>query len=187
MVLSERSESKAHGPERPQGVEGLSRSLCKRQRKDKRGSHPENVVTSALEKKFNSRAFNALRPPAGAGIFRLPSRRIGQRWRATRAPRWGHTARAVFPWEDRLLVNLPEAQCDKRILYFPNDIRPRFWEESLKSEFRMMKSEKKTIGCGGTFVTASSLRHSIFLVRYSIFLFGLGRTTDLSARLARKE
>jgi hypothetical protein len=112
-----------HGP-----VRGTRQS-----RKTFSGSHPKNVVNKMLVLPNNRFAFNALQPPAGTGILCLPSRRIGRRWRATRAPRWRHTARAVFLREDRMFLTMPLALSDKRILVLParpNILRPRFWDES---------------------------------------------------------
>jgi len=77
-------------------------------------------------------AFNALQPTARPVILAPPLRRIGQRWRATRAPQGCHTAQAVSSWGSRLPFKLPLAQSDKRIVVsslMPNIHLPRFREE----------------------------------------------------------
>ncbi|GEM_PF-3240897 len=133
-----------------QALDPKGRQKC-RKNKPQNGSHPQIVVNKMpvlLDKRF---AYNALQPPAGAGILCLPSRRIGQRRRATRTPRWRHTARAVFIREDRLFVNMPLALSDKRIPFLqarPNILRRRFWDENPQNnpqnrpQFDLTKSGK---------------------------------------------
>ena len=87
--------------------------------------------------RHNNSAFRPLQPQGDTGVFCPPLWRTAQRWRGTRAPRWCHTARAVFFGEDRVFVSMLLASSDKRILCFPanpNIPRPRFREESPKSE-----------------------------------------------------
>jgi len=81
----------------------------------------------------NSCALNALRPTAHAGILPILGRRIGQRWRATRAPAGRHTARATFPREGRQTFGLPVASCAKRIgsvSVRSTILQPTFWDEN---------------------------------------------------------
>jgi hypothetical protein len=104
------------------------------------GSHPKELVVEYMVLALNDVAFNALQPTGGMGIFPVLGWRIGQCWRATRAPAGCHTAPAVFLRVNRLPVILPLALCDTRtdsISTRPNFFQPTLWEESQYSEHRL--------------------------------------------------